>query len=44
MKRTNFFIPEQTLAALKAESLKTGINVSELVRRALDAYLKEVTK
>lgn len=40
MKRTNIFLPEQTRAALQALSEKTGLSVAELIRRAIDEYLK----
>ena len=40
MKRTNFYYPEQMLERLKALSEKTGTSVSELIRRAIEAYLK----
>lgn len=41
MKRTNYYFPAAMLAKLKAASKKTGLPVSELIRRAIDAYLKE---
>ena len=40
MKRTHLFLPEQVLLALRALSDKTGLSVAELVRRAIDEYLK----
>lgn len=42
MKRTNFFFPEALLARLKQAKLKTGIPVSELIRRAVDKFLKDI--
>lgn len=42
MKRTHMFLPEPTLAALRALSDKTGLSVAELIRRAIDAYLKSL--
>jgi predicted DNA-binding protein len=41
MIRTNIYLPEPTVKRLKALSKKTGVSVAELVRRALDEYLKE---
>jgi predicted DNA-binding protein len=41
MKRTNYYFPEQMLARLKALSAKTGTSVSELIRRAIEAFLKD---
>jgi predicted DNA-binding protein len=41
MKRLNFFLPEQVIAALQSLSEKTGLTVSEHIRRAIDAYLKK---
>jgi predicted DNA-binding protein len=44
MKRQNFFLPEQVIAALQALSDKTGLTVSEHIRRAIDAYLEKQQK
>jgi predicted DNA-binding protein len=41
MKRTNIYLPEQVLKKLRALSKKVGVSVAELVRRALDDYLKD---
>lgn len=41
MKRVNFHLTDKQIAALRKLSKKTGLTVSELVRRAVDAYLKE---
>lgn len=41
MKRTNIFLPEQLLAKLRALAEKTGLSVAEIVRRAIDEYLKK---
>ena len=41
MKRTNFYFDEAMLIRLKAASAKTGIPMSEFLRRALDAALKK---
>jgi predicted DNA-binding protein len=41
MKRFNFFLPEQIIAALKLLSEKTGISVSEHLRRAIESYLRK---
>jgi predicted DNA-binding protein len=40
MKRVNYHLPEQTIRALKALSKKMGVSVAELIRRAVDSYLK----
>jgi predicted DNA-binding protein len=40
MKRTHTFIPEPTIERLKEMSEKTGLSVAELIRRAIDEYLK----
>ena len=42
MKRTNFFFPEEMLARLKAAKLQSGVPVSEILRRAVEAYLKSM--
>jgi metal-responsive CopG/Arc/MetJ family transcriptional regulator len=44
MKRTGLNLPEKQLAELKALSAKTGAPVSELVRRAINAFLKRSKK
>jgi predicted DNA-binding protein len=41
MKRTHVFLPEPTIKALKLLSNKTGLSVAELIRRAIDEYLKK---
>jgi predicted DNA-binding protein len=41
MQRTALFFRPQQIAALQALSDETGAPVAELVRRAVDAYLKE---
>ena len=40
MKRTQVFLPEQMLAALASISDKKGISKGEVIRRAVDDYLK----
>jgi len=42
MKRTNFYFPPQMLKRLKAASKKTGLPVSEHIRRAVEQYLKQL--
>lgn len=44
MKRTNFYFPEAMLARLKAVSQELGIPVSEIIRRAIDAFLAKMKK
>jgi len=41
MKRTHTFIPEPTIAQLKGLAEKTGLSVAELIRRAIDEYLRK---
>jgi predicted DNA-binding protein len=40
MKRTNIHLAELQIKRLRALSDKTGATVAELVRRAIEAYLK----
>lgn len=40
MKRTSLFIPEQMLAAFKALAEKRGTPMAELIRLAMEQYLK----
>lgn len=42
MKRTNFFFTEEMLLRLRAAKEKTGAAVSEIIRRAVDEYLKKM--
>ena len=41
MKRTTIFLESQQTKKLDALSAKTGAPVSELIRRAIDEYLKK---
>ena len=40
MKRTNFYFPEQMLLRLKSLSNAKGVTVSELIRVAVEKFLK----
>ena len=40
MKRKHYHLTDQQVKALKREAKKTGLNVSEIVRRAIDAYFE----
>lgn len=40
MKRIHLHLPDSYLDKLKTMSEKTGIPVAELIRRAIDKYLK----
>lgn len=40
MKRTNLYLSVVQLAKLDKLSRKTGLSVSELMRRAIDEYLE----
>lgn len=40
LKRTTVFLSEKQVKALETESQKTGARPAEIIRRALDAYLK----
>jgi len=40
MKRTNFYFPEQLLARLKIAKEKSGLPVSEIIRCAIEEFLK----
>jgi Ribbon-helix-helix protein, copG family len=43
MIRTNIFLTEPQLAALRRLSDSTGLSVAELIRRAIDTYMADVT-
>jgi len=40
MRRTNIYLTDTQQAALKRLSNTTGLRMAELIRRAIDAYLK----
>lgn len=40
MQRVNYHLTEKQIAALRNLSAKTGLTVAELIRRAVDAYLR----
>jgi hypothetical protein len=44
MKRTTLWLTVQQATALAAVSKKTGLGISELIRRAIDDYVAKVTK
>lgn len=44
MKRRNTFLTEQILAKLEERSKQTGTTVSELIRRAIEQFLKKEAK
>jgi predicted transcriptional regulator len=41
MKKMNFYLPDPVIARLQELAEKTGLSVAELVRRAIDEYLKK---
>lgn len=40
MLRKQFFLPEPLLARLRAQAERTGLSEAEIVRRALEEYLR----
>ncbi len=44
MKRTHVFLPLPVIGRLKALVKKTGLPVSELIRRAIDEYLEQLQR
>jgi len=44
MKRVNFYLTDKEINALKIISKETGLSVSELVRRTVDAFIKKHEK
>ena len=42
MKRTNFYFPEQMIKRIKQACAILGIPMSEFIRRAVEAALKEM--
>jgi hypothetical protein len=41
MKATRVYLTEKQVAALATRSKKTGAPMAELIRRAIDAYLRK---
>lgn len=41
MKRINYHLTELQIEQLKELSRKTGLSVAELIRRAVDEYMKK---
>lgn len=41
MQRKNFYLKEEQIVELNKITKKTGATISELIRRALDEYLKK---
>lgn len=44
MKRVNYYLTERQIERLHEEARKTGLSVSELIRRAVDAMLAKAEK
>ena len=42
MKRTNYYFPKDLLARLKKAKEVTGVPMSEIIRRAVNEYLKKL--
>ena len=42
MKRTNYYFPEQMLKRIKQAGAILGVPMSEFIRRAVEAALKEM--
>ena len=40
MKRKNYYLPDQLLSLLRKRAKAEGLSASEIVRRALEAFLK----
>ena len=41
MKRTNIYLTEPSVEKLQGLAEKTGLSVAELIRRAIDDFLKK---
>lgn len=41
MKRTHVFLPEPLIKALKALAKRSDVSVAELIRRAIQEFLKK---
>jgi len=44
MKRVNFHLTDKQIEALRGYAKKTGLKVAEIIRRAVDEFLKKEEK
>jgi hypothetical protein len=44
VKRYNFFLPEDLMAALRAEADSSGTTISEIIRKVLTIYAAKVAE
>jgi hypothetical protein len=44
MKRVNYHLTEKQIEALKEYSDRTGLSIAEIIRRAIDFWLKKESK
>lgn len=44
MKRYNFFLPEQLVDALRQEADRTGLTISEIIRKVLSIYVNKLAE
>lgn len=44
MKRYNFFLPDSIVATLRVEAERTGLTMSELIRKALTVYTNKLAE
>jgi len=44
MKRYNFFLPDSTIEALRQEAQRSGLTISEIIRKVLTVYTNKLTE
>jgi hypothetical protein len=44
MKRVGYHLTEREICSLRKLAIRLGLSVAELIRRAVDEYLKKVDK
>ena len=42
MKRKNFYLTKKQIEMLEVMSIKNGISFSEMLRRAIDIYIRDI--
>jgi hypothetical protein len=44
MKRYNFFLPEQLVDSLRKEAERSGLTISEIIRKVLTVYVAKLSE
>lgn len=44
MKRYNFFLPDDIISALRKEAERSGVTMSEIIRKVLTVYVTKLAE